>query len=714
MHDFINHYRDDTRVHVDLLPADLEPSFSEQNYGTIHGAPSQARLNGDAGDKSGAYRTYSFAFGCEQLGALQATLGAVADGSRQAAFRYDADTTAAESLFSMETGFNRRSAGIEYRPRLVLFLDDGRGGAIDPLLCDPSLPAPSISDVGVTPVSSGVTSVSWRTNVPSDSTVLFRARGSAGAWTQVANPARATVHAVSVAVPDASAGYEFAVRSATCGGATTTDDRSGTGYTFAPQRPTAPAAVPTVTNWFNGAPPAATFSPSPPSDASTETQTALVIGDDTTPGASDVAAWSGPQSGEIRRIDFDWWWSTDNPLQVALGPEVAVSVFTSATPTGPWTRIGGGSVPIAVDVGTPVRSQGGFPLSGTSQGHLLFQVSGRYVDTSQTQTVHYGSTATPSSFAISTAAPLAGPGVPTAIPFPPVPAGSSGLDAGSVATRTDPNAGDLRAGTARCASLFASAAAGGIGSRLPGYRMVAGDGGIFTFGARTFHGSTGDLKLRAPIVGGATDVSDDDGYWIVASDGGVFTFGTEFHGSLGDRRLPSPAVEIEPTPTGKGYWVVLANGKVFTFGDANHFGDMEGRPLNKPMIGMSVTPSGRGYWLVAEDGGIFNFGDAGFFGSTGDKRLNAPIIDLAPSTDNAGYYLLGKDGGVFTFGSADFKGSTGSLKLNAPVVAMLVSHDGSGYWLGASDGGVFTFGAVPFLGSMGDVRLNSPVLDLIH
>ena len=199
-----------------------------------------------------------------------------------------------------------------------------------------------------------------------------------------------------------------------------------------------------------------------------------------------------------------------------------------------------------------------------------------------------------------------------------------------------------------------------------GYRMVAADGGIFTFGDRTFHGSTGNLVLNKPIVGGATDISDFDGYWIVASDGGVFTFNAEFYGSLAGQTLPAPAVEIEPTPTGKGYWIVLANGKVYTFGDANFFGDISGSRLNKPVIGMSVTPSGKGYWLVAEDGGIFNYGDARFFGSMGDQRLNAPVIDLAPAVDNNGYYLLGRDGGVFTFGSAEFKGSTGSTVAERP------------------------------------------------
>ena len=34
-----------------------------------------------------------------------------------------------------------------------------------------------------------------------------------------------------------------------------------------------------------------------------------------------------------------------------------------------------------------------------------------------------------------------------------------------------------------------------------GYWLVASDGGVFSFGAAGFHGSTGDKKLNSPIVG---------------------------------------------------------------------------------------------------------------------------------------------------------------------------------------------------------------------
>ena len=252
-----------------------------------------------------------------------------------------------------------------------------------------------------------------------------------------------------------------------------------------------------------------------------------------------------------------------------------------------------------------------------------------------------------------------------------------------------------------------------IVGQLLGYRLVAADGGIFSFGARAFHGSTGGVPLNAPIVGGATNPAGFDGYWTVASDGGVFAFNAPFLGSLGGQALPARAVGMEATPSGRGYWIVLADGTIRAFGDATHLGDLAGRPLNQPVTAMAATASGKGYWLVAGDGGIFSFGEAGFFGSTGGLRLNAPVVDLAPAADGQGYLLTASDGGVFAYGSAVFRGSTGGLRLNAPVVAMLAAPGGLGYWLAAADGGVFTFGPIPFLGSVGGLRLNAPVLDII-
>jgi hypothetical protein len=77
---------------------------------------------------------------------------------------------------------------------------------------------------------------------------------------------------------------------------------------------------------------------------------------------------------------------------------------------------------------------------------------------------------------------------------------------------------------------------------------VARDGGIFTFGAVGFFGSTGDIRLKQPIVG-MTASSTRAGYWFVAADGGVFAFGDAgFFGSTGDIRLNQPVVGMAAAP----------------------------------------------------------------------------------------------------------------------------------------------------------------------
>ncbi|MGH9037365.1 MAG: hypothetical protein ACRD0O_16530, partial [Acidimicrobiia bacterium] len=179
------------------------------------------------------------------------------------------------------------------------------------------------------------------------------------------------------------------------------------------------------------------------------------------------------------------------------------------------------------------------------------------------------------------------------------------------------------------AQVRSAARARAAASAVPGYWLVASDGGIFAFGDATFHGSTGALRLNQPIVG-MTPTPTGAGYWLVASDGGIFGFGdAAFFGSAPGRGITGTVVAMQPTPTGRGYWQALSDGRVLAFGDARNFGSATG--LNRPVVDMASTPSGGGYWLTAADGGIFAFGDAGFFGSTGAIRLNQPIVGLAPA-----------------------------------------------------------------------------------
>ncbi len=236
-----------------------------------------------------------------------------------------------------------------------------------------------------------------------------------------------------------------------------------------------------------------------------------------------------------------------------------------------------------------------------------------------------------------------------------------------------------------------------IAASTTGYRVVASNGTVTTFGNAGNYGSESGA-LNAPIVGIAA-TPDNKGYWLVGADGGVFTFGdASFYGSEGGQHLNAPIVGIAATPDGKGYWLVAADGGIFTFGDAAFYGSEGGQHLNAPVVGMAPTPDGQGYWLVASDGGIFTFGDATFLGSEGGQTLNAPVVGMAATPSGNGYWLVAKDGGVFTFGDASFQGSAAGQS-NAPVIGLTSTPGGGGYWIGAQDGGIFTFGNAPFNGS---------------
>ena len=249
-----------------------------------------------------------------------------------------------------------------------------------------------------------------------------------------------------------------------------------------------------------------------------------------------------------------------------------------------------------------------------------------------------------------------------------------------------------------------------------GYRFVASDGGIFSYGpGAPFLGSMGGTPLNKPVVGMAV-MPGGDGYYLVASDGGIFSFGSaQFYGSTGSMQLNKPIVGMAVTPDGAGYWLVASDGGIFSYGDAQFYGSTGSIHLNKPIVGMAATPDGRGYYLVASDGGIFNYGDAAFQGSAGSLVLNKPVVGMAAPL-SGGYYLVASDGGIFTYPTTNgppFFGSTGSIKLNKPIVGMAAVSNG--YYLSASDGGVFTYPTTngpTFYGSTGSIVLNQPIVGI--
>lgn len=84
---------------------------------------------------------------------------------------------------------------------------------------------------------------------------------------------------------------------------------------------------------------------------------------------------------------------------------------------------------------------------------------------------------------------------------------------------------------------------------------------------------TSPVTLPAHPVPPPTTVSRS-GYWMVGADGIVYGFGDARR--LGDAPVGStPAVDLEPTPSGDGYWVADAQGHVFSAGDARYLGGGE-------------------------------------------------------------------------------------------------------------------------------------------
>jgi hypothetical protein len=245
-------------------------------------------------------------------------------------------------------------------------------------------------------------------------------------------------------------------------------------------------------------------------------------------------------------------------------------------------------------------------------------------------------------------------------------------------------------------------------SHEPGLWLVGSDGGVFSYGAAGFDGSTAGRSLNKPIAGMAA-TSNGHGYWLAASDGGIFNYGNaRFYGSTGGLRLNKSIVAVAATPNGKGYWLTASDGGIFTFGDAGFYGSTGAWHLNQPITAMAATPDGKGYWLVAADGGIFNYGDAGFYGSTAQIRLVSPITAVATTPNGKGYWLVAANGAVYAYGDAAYYGS--GVGPNMSVVAAAATSDGQGYWLVTSNGAVFPYGDATALGSTAGMSLNRPVV----
>jgi hypothetical protein len=163
--------------------------------------------------------------------------------------------------------------------------------------------------------------------------------------------------------------------------------------------------------------------------------------------------------------------------------------------------------------------------------------------------------------------------------------------------------------------------------------LVASDGGIFSYGNASFHGSTGSLVLNKPIVGMITGPAGA-GYFLVASDGGIFSFGTApFYGSLGGLTLKNPIVAAAATPTGSGYWFTDNAGLVSNFGSAGYYGSAPAN-LFRPIVGMAEAPGSGTFVGSNYPAGAYGYDISTYQCSslpTGDHQIGIVQVDGSSS-----------------------------------------------------------------------------------
>ncbi len=225
-HDITSRVFDEPVYQVDLLdvgPGD--PWGPGTSYSQVKGYRAAATLTPRTGYRRVAGAWYAFSLSCNDLQTLKAKLG-----QGEAAFRVSARVKEAESIFAWELGFGRRARGIEWRPRLVLVTADSP----NPLEVPGTGRGPAISDVRVQEVDEGKVTVSWLTDVPSDSEVIYRRGGTQDPFTVVGSPAFVTDHLVQVSGLEPAGAYEFAVRSTTPDGHSSLADAGGRGYALYP------------------------------------------------------------------------------------------------------------------------------------------------------------------------------------------------------------------------------------------------------------------------------------------------------------------------------------------------------------------------------------------------------------------------------------------------------------------------------------------------
>lgn len=263
-----------------------------------------------------------------------------------------------------------------------------------------------------------------------------------------------------------------------------------------------------------------------------------------------------------------------------------------------------------------------------------------------------------------------------------------------------------------------------------GYWLVGANGGIFSFGDARFYGSTGDLRLRQPVVAVAA-AKNFGGYWLVAKDGGVFGFGGAPYlgsvpglgigpaGSKSGRHLASPVVAAAASTEGAGYYMVTASGTVFSFGSATSEGSCGGTHKCSASVSAIVPDrSGRGYWLVLSDCQVVAFGNAAKVGASDceayAKAKSVRAVAAATTPSGKGYWVVLANGAVFPEGDAKslstWQPPRPAASVGPSAVAIIPTVGGGGVWVVFADGQVTAYGDATQMGSASTAKLSAPIV----
>jgi hypothetical protein len=415
----------------------------------------------------GGRERIAFAFSCSEVAALKATLQTQTGSERAAAFRFESTDPGEVSLQSMEFGFNRRSGGADLRPKLVL--QTGPVPSVPPFsACDPSTPAPVISEVGLHPGSAeGSMTVTWRTDRDASSVVIFREQGTSD-WLQVASPAMTKFHHVEVRGLQAGTRYEFGVRSVACNGATATADNNGVGWDFF--RALGPPVASTTFDFEDGDQGWTTTS----QDVGGTLPSTGTSWERRAPGHASAQGWHAMPYGDhydaslisptlaspgtVTGVDF---FAAYNLEESPLGDTTDGVYVDWSTDGTTWTN---GAVVQGTNPSYPDfdLQQVTFP---TPPGPLRVRI--RLSSDDNISSPAFEGAAVDAVTILSFAAGSGGAANPTTGPIPPPPAGRSGLQLSSVAPLQSPTLAELAAGTGVCVLAAQTARPAPAGESLP-------------------------------------------------------------------------------------------------------------------------------------------------------------------------------------------------------------------------------------------------------